>query len=318
MQVLTEVFLHNEVFITFVGSLIALAICIAIGYTGRKTGILTDPLNAGMSSVMIKITLPCTIFVSMMRPFTSELLLESLATLFITAVVFLFGYVVGMALARIMRISDGEKRVWQFALVFPNVAYMGFPVIQALYGHYGMVYTAMANVSFQVLAFSLGVYLFNKKSDSDVKANLRAIAYNPALIVTGIAFIFFVTGFRLPAPIFEGVRLVGDMTVPLSMLLVGSILAKSRVIELVSDPKVLPVVFMRLVGIPLITFSILRLFIHNPVMLGVIVVLSAMPAAALTVIFAEQYKGDTAVASRLVAISSFLCLFTIPLISLLL
>ncbi|MCL2014682.1 MAG: AEC family transporter [Defluviitaleaceae bacterium] len=314
MQALTE----NAMFISFVGSLATLVVCIVAGYIGRKAQVLTDQINAGMSTLLVKITLPCMVFVSMMRPFSATLLLESLATLVISAIVYLSGYLFGLLLARLMGAADDEKRVWQFALVFANVGYMGFPIIQAIYGAEGLIYTTMANVAFNVLAFSLGIYLFKRTANADIKANLKAILLNPALVATYLGFLFFITGLRLPAVVQEGVALIGGMTVPLSMLLVGAILAKSKPADLVSDPRVLPVIALRLLGIPIATFFVLRLFISNPVMLEVIVILAAMPVAALTVIFAEQYKGNTAVASKLVALSSILCLFSIPLISLLL
>ncbi|MCL2421478.1 MAG: AEC family transporter [Defluviitaleaceae bacterium] len=318
MQAFTDTFAQNAMFISFVSSLTTLAVCIIAGYISRKAKILSDELNIGMSSVLVKVTLPCMVFVSMMRPFSRTLLMESLATLFITAAVYLSGFFIGMGLARLMGASDDEKRVWQFALVFANVGYMGFPIIQAVYGYEGLIYTTMANVTFNILAFSLGVYLFRKDTSGQVKANLKAIAFNPALIATYIGFLFFVTGWRLPEVVQDGVSLVGNMTVPLSMILVGSILAKSRLLTLVNDPRVLPVIFVRLLVIPLAAFFILRIFVHNQVMLGVIVILAAMPVAALTVIFAEQYRGNTVVASKLVAFSSILCLLSIPLISLLL
>ena len=318
MQAIADILLRNDMFLTFAGSLISLAFCIAVGYGGRKTGVLTDELNAGMSTVLVKIALPSTVFISMMRPFSRTLLLESLATLFLSAAVYISGYVIGMALARIMGADADEKRVWIFSLVFANVGYMGFPVIQAVYGYAGMIYVSMANASFQILAFSLGIYLYKKEKSGDVKTNIKAIAFNPALVITYIAFIFFISGFRLPELINNGIELVSGMTVPLSMLLVGSILAKSKPLTLINDPRVLPVIFMRLLGIPLAAFFILRPIIPNPVMLEIIVILSAMPAAALTVIFAEQYKGNTAVASKIVALSSLLCLISIPMISLIL
>ena len=318
MQILADAIMQNAMFISLVSGLTALAVCIVAGYLSRKAKILTDELNAGLSMVLVKVTLPCLVFISMMRPFSQTLLMESLATLFLTTAVYLSGYVIGIGLARLMRAAQDEKQVWQFALVFANVGYVGFPIIQAVYGYEGMMYATMANVTFNILAFSLGVYLFKRDTTGTVKVNLKAIILNPALVATYFGFIFFVTGFRLPGVIQDGVALVGDMTIPLSMILVGSILAKSRPLTLINDPRVLPVILMRLLGIPLATFFILRLFIHNPVMLGVIVILAGTPVAALTVIFAEQYKGNTAVASKLVAISSILCLLSIPLISLVL
>lgn len=305
-------------FITFVSSLTALVICIVAGYIGRKVNILTDEINLGLSSLLIKITLPCVIFISMLRPFSRTLLLESLATLFLSGIVYLSGYFIGGWLARLMGASDNEKKVWQFSLIFANVGYMGFPIIYAIFGYEGMIYTSMANVAFNILAFTLGVQLYKKENSGISKANLKSVILSPALVSIYIGFVFFLTGLRLPPTVHNGVELVGSMTTPLSMLLVGAILAKSRPLSLINDPRVLPVIFIRLLAIPLVTFFILRMFVHNYLMLNVIVILAAMPAAAITVIFAEQYKGDTETASKLVAISSLLCLITIPLISLLL
>ena len=316
MQVFGNIIMQNAMFISLLGSLTALVVCVAVGFVSRKAKILTDELNSGLAAILVKITLPCTVFISLMRPFSRTLLLESLATLFLTAVIYLAGYVVGTGLARLMGAAEDEKRVWQFSLVFANVGYMGFPIIQAIYGYEGLIYTTMANATFNVLVFSLGVYLFKKDKTGAVKTNLKSIALNPALIATYIGFIFFVTGLRLPEILHDGVALIASMNVPLSMILIGSILAKNRLLTLVNDPRVLPVIFIRLIGIPLAAFFILRLFIHNPVMLEIIVILAAMPAAALTAIFAEQYKGNTVVASKIVALSSILCLISIPLISL--
>lgn len=321
MEAITNFLAQNDMFTTVVGSLVALTVCIAVGYVGRKAGMLTDSINTGMSAILVTIAVPSTIFISMMRPFSRTLFLESLATLVLSAVVFLAGYVVGGLLARILGAPKDEQRVWQFSLIFANVGFMGFPVIQAIYGYEGMIYVSMANVTFNVLAFTLGIYLFKKESEKekrvDILAGLKAIFLNPALVITFIGYAFFITGFRLPETVHNGVELVSGMTVPLSMMLVGSILAKSKPLTLINDPRVLPVIFMRLLGIPAASFFLIRPFIPNPMMLEIIVILAAMPVGALTVIFAEKYKGNTAVASKLIAISSFLSLLTIPLISLL-
>jgi predicted permease len=110
--------------------------------------------------------------------------------------------------------------------------------------------------------------------------------------------------------------MIGGMTSPLSMIIVGAILAKSPLKSMFGDWKMLPVIAVRLLIVPLISFAAMRLFIINPVMLGVIVVLSAMPAAALTSIYAEAYGADAALASRIVAATTFLSVITVPTLAL--
>lgn len=313
----------GDMFNAFVNSLISLLFCMLVGFICRKIKLLDDTLIAGLTKLLVKVTLPCTVFISLMRPFSRTLLLESVATFFLSGLIYLGGGLLGVLLARLMKANPTEKRVWIFALIFANVGYMGFPVSQAVFGDTGLIYTSMANASFNFLAFTIGVRLFNPKEPGQTDAlpgglsGWRMIAFNPALIATLAGFICFVTGFRFPTPILNGASMIGGMTTPVSMLLVGAILAKNKLRSLFADFKILPVIAVRLAVVPLVAFAVLRPWVANPMMLGVIVMLSAMPVASLTAIFAEQYRGDTALASKLVALSTLLCVVTVPFISLL-
>jgi hypothetical protein len=312
----------DGLFTTFLGSLTSLVLCMAVGYICRLLRILDDRLIAGMTTLLVKVTLPCTVFVSMLRPFSSALMLESIATFFISGAVYLFSGLLALLLARLMKAEGAEKRVWLFALIFANVGYMGFPVTQAVFGEDALIYTSMATSAFNVLVFTLGVRLYTHTPEgaptsAEKPPAWRQILLNPALAAMFAGFVFFLAQIRPPWPVNDALTMLSGMTSPVSMLLVGSILAKGRLRD-IFDLRIVPAVAVRLLLVPLIVFFILRIFIHNPMMLGVLVVLSAMPAAAITAIFAEHYKSDTALASKLVALSTLFCVITLPLISLLL
>jgi hypothetical protein len=305
----------DGVFLAFLGSLTSLVICMVVGFICRKMSIFSDNLINGMTTLLLKVTLPCTVFISMLRPFSKTLMAESIATFFLSGAVFLFGGLLAFLLARFMKASMSEGKVWQFALIFANVGYMGFPVCMAVFGEESLIYTSMANVSFTLLLFTVGIRLYNPAKEN--KSNWKLIALNPALIAAAVGFAFFLTQLRFPWPVTDAIAMLGAMTSPISMLLVGSIIAKGRLRDLL-DLRILPVTALRLLAVPACAFFLLRSFIHNPLMLGVIVVLSAMPAGAITAIFAEEYKGDTVLASKIVVVSTLLCVVTVPLISLLL
>jgi hypothetical protein len=304
----------DGIFLDFLGSLTALVLCMAVGFACRLLRLFSDELINGMTSLLLKVTLPCTVFLSMLRPFSRELLLESAATFFLSGLVFLFGGFLAYLLARVMKAPEGERRVWQFALIFANVGYMGFPVCLALYGEESLIYTSMANVSFTLLLFTVGIKLFNPGEGN--KTQWRKIALNPALVAAFFGFACFLSGLRPPPPVHDAAAMLGGMTSPISMLLVGSILAKGKLRDLL-DLRIAPVMAVRLLVIPLAAYWALRPFIHNPLMLGVLVVLSAMPAGAITAIFAEEYKADTILASKLVVVSTLACVATVPLMTLL-
>jgi hypothetical protein len=326
----------NELFSVFLSSLVSLVVCAVAGFICRKARILDDAFISGLTTLLVKVALPCTIFISMMRPFSRTLLAESGATFFLSTAVYLFGGLLGLTALKIIKYikrnapppeaggtGEAYANIMVFVLIFANVGYMGFPVIQAVFGEEGMIYASMANASFNILAFSLGVHMFQKHAGRETNGAISSSAKklllsNVALISACIGFIFFVTGFRLPQPVNGGIAMIGAMTTPISMLLIGSILAKNPLKTLFDDWKIFPVMAARLLVIPVIAFYILRLFIVNTVMLGVIVVLTAMPAASLTAIFAEKYKSETALASKLVAFSTLLSVLTVPVIALML
>jgi len=306
----------SELFIAFSNSLIALALCIAIGYVCRRTHILNDIHTQGMSQMLIKVAMPCTVFMSLMRPFTTALLLEGMATLVITTVVFLSGGLLATILARVLKSTVVERQYWRFGLTFGNVGFMGIPVIGAVFGHEGLFYVAMAMVVFNLLSFTIGIRMFSK-SDSARPGFIKHFRSNPALIMTCTGFIFFLLGIRLPLALEGGISLIAGMTSPISMILIGAILAKQRLKDALSDIRTLPPNIVKLVAIPLLTLLALRWVLPNPIMTGVIVTMMAMPPAAATVIFAEQYGGDAVGAARFVVVGTILCIVTVPLISLL-
>jgi len=307
---------------TFAGSLVTLLICMIFGIVGRKLRLFSDDSDRTLSTLLVKFTLPATIFMSMLQPFSRTLLAESALTILIITIVFSSGLAVGALLSKLMKCTHKEKRIWQFSLVFPNVAFMGFPIIQSVFGNEGMIYASMVVIVFNIMVFSLGVYLIKSKKGQATGFSLKPVLLAPAFIAVYIGFFFFLTGLRLPFPVERGVELIGNMTTPIAMILVGSLLVKTirqhGLLSLVKDWRVYPIVAARLVLIPVATFFIINPWLSNPVMVGVIVILAAMPVAAITAIFAEQYDGDTPMSVKTITMSNIFCLTTIPLLSLLL
>lgn len=127
---------------------------------------------------------------------------------------------------------------------------------------------------------------------------------------------FFLTS-RSPCPRSTGgaVTLLGDLKTPLSRVVIGGVLAEMALKSVFTNWRVYVVSTMRLLLVPLLTWAILRPFITDPLMLGVPVILAAMPSAANAVLLAEEYRSDAELASQGVFISTLFCIVTIPVIA---
>ena len=318
----------TELFNAFLGSLVSLIMCMMIGFICRRAGIIDDKIVSGLTTLLVKVALPCTVFISMMRPFTNTLLLEAGASFALSITMYLlgglFGFIVfyfiikGQKKRGIKPISKPYYNIMIFSLIFANVGYMGYPVIQAVFGEEGMFYASMSNAAFNLLAFTLGIQMFyrhsSQKTNHAPPSTFRLLVFNFALIATVVGFTFFVTGWRLPGPIYNGVQMIGGMTAPISMLIVGAILGKSPLKSMLNDWKVFPLIVARHIILPLAAYMALKQFVPNKTMLGVLIVLMAMPVASITAIFAEEYKCEPAFASKLVVLSTLLSVITVPMI----
>ena len=306
----------DGLFLAFSNSLVALAICMAAGYICRKTNLISDKHTPGMTNILVRVATPCTMFMALMRDFSRTLLFESLATIAITGVIYIGGGYLGLLVAKLMKASPGERQNWQFGVAFGNVGFMGLPIIYAVFGADGLIYVAMALTAFNILTFTVGQRMFdNAPKEISFKT---LIVRNPAIPAIFIGFIFFVTGLRLPAAVEGGISLIAGITSPMSMILLGVVLARQSLKDAFTDVRVLPAVAARLLVMPVATFFALRWILPNPLMFSVIVTLMAMPPAVLTAIFAEQFDADAFTSAKFIVVGTLLCVVTVPVISLLL
>lgn len=75
---------------------------------------------------------------------------------------------------------------------------------------------------------------------------------------------------------------------------------------------------LRMFVVPLVVFLIYRLFVHDPLLLGVCVIITAMPVATNGTMLCLQYDRDEKVMAQGTFITTVLSVFTIPLFAILL
>lgn len=100
----------------------------------------------------------------------------------------------------------------------------------------------------------------------------------PSIVASVISLAVALTHTHLPAQIGEMLDMVGDVTVPLALMLVGSELAKLPLRQMLGGPRVWAVVIIRLLALPVLFSGVLLLLMDLPEMLyGVAVSQMAMP-----------------------------------------
>jgi len=213
---------------------------------------------------------------------------------------------------------------------------MGFPVVIAIMGVSSAYYVALFNIPFNALVFSIGIFMLSSGKQGDgssawsaekTEQKNRPPAWssdksgfnpksliNPVLIVALLAVPLALIGFKPPQILADALRITGGITTPGGMLVIGSTLAYVPFKTILSEWRIIPVTLVKLIIIPIVTWLILRQLISNDLLLGVLVIVSAMPSAAMASMLVIEYGGNEKTASAGVFLTTLLCGITVPLL----
>lgn len=295
--------------ITVFFQVLILFIIMLAGFIATKAGIFSGNTKKQISSFIVNVTLPVVILMSSQMEFTKEKIENSIWLLGMGIIMFLISILIASFAFR--KSGKDKETVLKFATVFSNSAYMGFPVLMALLGSEGVFYGAVFLFPFNVFLWTYGVLIFKKHGS--FRQMIKDVM-SPSMIAMFLAFIFLGFGIKIPYPLDEGMNIIGGLTTPLSMIVIGGTLANVKFKTLISDVWIYIVSAIRLLILPALSYM-LFFWLNPPQMsLTILVLLVGMPCAAATTIFAQQYGGNTKLASGIVSFSTLLSIVTIPLL----
>ena len=305
------------------------------GFILRKVRLANDSFAKNLSVFVLYVAQVAMLLHGFILEFDAEVF-KGICWVFLLALVShsLF-YILSRRLFR--KAPDKIRRVLQFGIIFSNAGYMGIPVISDVFGEEYAIYATVYIVWFNVFAFSLGrlIYTNDKKYIS-----LKEIIVNPAVIPILIGLIIYLSGAggwlqaRL-APentdflseavqiLYNVLTILKNTVAPASMIVIGVRLADISFRGILKDKYMYPFILVRLFLFPALMWAVMKLLMLSGLFtditaMSVVLILSSTPAAAITTMFAELYDGDAPYAGKLVALSTLLSLFSMPLVAMLL
>lgn len=300
-------------FITVMDQVLIIFLILIVGVICRKRNILSKELTKGLSELLMGLVLPFNIISSFNQSLPKGAFSNAVQIFIFAMVIHAFSIVIGKVLYR--NYESRTRKVMWFITVFSNCGFMGFPVLESIFGKVGVFYGSVYVVAVNLFQFSFGQMLFS--GEKDIKA-LKKVLVNPGILAVFIGVIMFVSPVKLPYVAIRVFDMVGTMTTPLAMLVVGSMLGEVNVKEILSGGHIYLGSAMRLLILPILFIILLRLIGIKGDVFVICSLLTAMPAAANTVIFAEKYNGDSILATKIVFMSTVLSIITIPLITMIL
>ena len=294
------------------GEMLVILFAIAAGYGANRLGYLGGETDQKISKLLLNITMPAMIVAAVVTGEELPGLGTILSILEVGVVFYLLEAVFALVVPRLPG-SRGEKGVWRYALAFPNVGFIGYPVAVALFGDGALFYAAVLALPFNLLSFSLGPLLLAGAARFRWKQLV-----SPCIVASVLGLVLALTRLRLPALVGEMLDFVGDITVPLSLLVVGSLLAGMSPGQVFRSPKLWVLTAVRLLVLPVVLCLILRPFGFDAMVVGIAISQMAMPVAVNGTLLSMEYGGDTDSMAQITFLTTIASILTIPIVAVLL
>ncbi len=303
-------------FLASLGVVFTMLIYAVPGFLLVKTKIVKENNISAFARLLMYVSSPCLVFSSITRnELSGQLVVQMLIALAIAMGIFLLGLVVFFFVFK--RKSDDVKyRVYNLATTLGNCAFMGVPVLEALFPDYpqAVAFSAMFSLAMNIIAWSVGSYIISRDKKY---ISAKKIFLNPAVIALLVAIPFFAFEIQLPAVINAPVTLLAKMSAPLCMLIMGMRLACASFKGVFLRPSQYLIVAIKQIIFPLAVFLILLMLPLEPNMKASIYIITACPVASVILSFSEMIGKGQESAANLVLLGTSLSAITIPVMSLL-
>ncbi|MCD8241459.1 MAG: AEC family transporter, partial [Lachnospiraceae bacterium] len=173
---------------------------IIVGYILNKTGIMDSDFNKKLSHLVLNVTLPAMVLGSVLTSTVKHSLNEMGALLLVTALFYGVHLLQAFTIPSLIPADKSTRSVYRFVAMFGNTAFIGYPIIQAIWGSDAFFYAMIVNLPFNLFVYTLGIGLI--AGGSKVERNWKMFL-NPGVISSLLAAVFALTDFAIPPVVGE-------------------------------------------------------------------------------------------------------------------
>ena len=297
-------------FSIFYSRLGSIAIIMALGFLLGKFKLISEHTNKQLTNLLLVVFMPASLFMAFPGTYNQDS-----ADLFFSGS--FAGVLVMLALILVARIVFNKhwmkselSRESQFALIFNNATFLGYPIVASTFGSSGILAYCGFIIAFNIALFSYGIWLFEQKITPKL---LRSVCFNPNIIAVLLGMTFFLTNVHLPNFITDAVGYVGNATTPLSIICIGFMLSQANLKSVIKKWRLMVTAIIQLILGPLIAWGLLTALEFPVEVIVVCTLIQALPTATSLGLFAVKYGGNEAESSELVTISTLFSIATLPL-----
>ena len=293
--------------------LIKMLVPVIGGYVATKAKILSEDYPSKLSHLVLQVCQPFLLVSSVLgvantrQNVTSGMKVLALG-FFVHGLLSLIAFLTTKPLK-----NKPTGRILEHCILFGNAGFFGIPVVREVFGDIGAFYAGFFIMTFNMVLWSYGIFVLSRSGKS-MSMSVKKIFFNAGTIPCAIGLVIFFSGIKVYSPVLEGMRMIGDSCTPISMIIVGSMIARIPIKKLIFRWQPYFVCLVKLVFAPVIIGAVLKLvgFSDTFALFGALMM--ALPTASSSAMFAQKYELEPELASQTVGVTTVISVITVPVI----
>ncbi|MDD9138984.1 AEC family transporter [Fructobacillus sp. CRL 2054] len=327
---------------SIIGAIVATIGTILLGYWLRKTDRLKDGAVKTLTTVTMTIALPLLAFTSFMAPLNQKTLNQGMSVL-------VWGILIYIILIVTMpwlyaKYDKDQRDVLGVLTAFGSTTFFGMPIVGAVYGAKGIMYSSIFNIGYRIFLYS---YAYIKMSGQQLKGeHIKKMFLNPIVIATFLGLFLWlvqnsapqvmatITNAKTGAITHQNVafyridatlpwlnswfKTLSSLASPLAWLAIGANLAQMSFGEALKNKTAWYYSFNKVIIVPVVMIVLvfvttaMNILPVDHVALATMVIMMATPVATVAVNYAMAFNRQSLMASNTSLISTIFATVAIP------
>jgi len=296
-------------------AILPIFLIICCGTLARLLGWLNTDADVSLMKIVINLLYPALIFSNILgndvlrKP--SNLIVPPLLGLGMVLIGFTIAWI---AISRFDGVNSKERRTFSFITGIQNSVYFPLPIVALLFNRETVGLLLVFNLGVEIAIWLVGVgFLLAPK---EPRSLFKRVINAPVISILAATWINYMSMDReLPEFAFKTIRLLGQCTIPLGLILIGAIFTDLKTsIKVVTRIHITMLAnVLRLAVLPTIFLAVAFLLPLSTELKQVIVIQAAMPCAVFPIVLTQYYSGPSDIAFKSVLSTTLISIFTMPI-----
>lgn len=304
---------------SFIVTLMAVAVMLGYAVPGFllvKTKHIHKDSIKSFAKVLMYVCSPClTVYTIINTPFSMDIVIDATIVLVVSLLVQVFMILFFKFVFR-KKYHEIKYRVCIIATAMGNCGFMGVPLLEAVMPEHpeAVLMSTSFCLGMTMMGWTLSSYII---SNDKSYMSLKKAFLNPATISLLIAAPIFIWEIQIPTQLNNMVTLLGKMSAPMCMMIMGMRLATMDLKSMFTDISLYGIIAIKQIGMPLLVYGIMLLLPVDTYLVKTMFVLAAAPIASMVQNYAEMIGQGQKKAANLVLVGTIMSIVTLPFMMLL-